>query len=33
MYDFIDRPVTDLGHGGRLLIWSMRSWVQAMSEK
>ena len=30
MYDYIDRPVTQLGRGGRFLIWSMRSWVQAM---
>lgn len=27
MYDFIDRPVTSLDHGGRFLVWSMRSWV------
>ncbi|MBW8753393.1 MAG: hypothetical protein JF595_04475 [Sphingomonadales bacterium] len=30
MYDFLDRPVTDLDHGGRFLVWSMRSWVKAM---
>ncbi len=30
MYDFIDRPVTCLDHGGRFLIWSMRSWVATM---
>lgn len=31
MYDFLDRPVTNLDHGGRFLIWSMRSWVTAMA--
>jgi hypothetical protein len=30
MYDYIDRPVTQLDPGGRFLIWSMRSWVRAM---
>lgn len=29
MYDFIDRPVTALNRGGRLLVWAMRQWVQA----
>lgn len=29
MYDFLDRPVTSLDHGGRFLIWSMRNWVRA----
>jgi len=33
VYDFIDRPITDLNHGGRVLIWSMRSWVKAMGER
>lgn len=33
MYDFLDRPVTGLDHGGRFLIWSMRSWVKAMGER
>lgn len=33
MYDFLDRPVTSLDHGGRFLIWSMRSWVKAMGER
>ena len=33
MYDFIDRPVTSLDHGGRFLVWSMRSWVKAMGER
>ena len=30
MYDFVDRPLTSLGHGGRFLVWSMRTWVKAM---
>ena len=30
MYEFIDRPVTTLDHGGRFLVWSMRSWVKSM---
>jgi hypothetical protein len=30
MYDFVDRPVTSLDHGGRFLIWSMRSWVRSL---
>ena len=33
MYDFIDRPVTRLGKGGRFTIWAMRSWVQAVNAK
>lgn len=33
MYDFIDRPVTDLDRGGRFLVWSTRSWVKAVGEK
>ena len=33
MYEFIDRPVTSLDHGGRFLVWSMRSWVKAMGER
>jgi hypothetical protein len=32
MYDFIDRPVTDLGAGGRFIIWSTRSWVAAVGD-
>lgn len=32
MYDFVDRPVTSLDHGGRFLIWSMRSWAKAVEE-
>jgi hypothetical protein len=33
MYDFLDRPVTSLDHGGRFLVWSTRSWVGALSER
>lgn len=33
MYEFLDRPVTSLDHGGRFLIWSMRSWVKATGER
>lgn len=33
MYEFLDRPVTSLDHGGRFLIWSMRSWVKAMGDR
>jgi hypothetical protein len=33
MYEFVDRPVTSLNSGGRLLVWSMRSWVKAMGER
>jgi hypothetical protein len=33
MYDFLDRPVTSLDRGGRFLIWSVRSWVKALSER
>ena len=33
MYDFVDRPVTSLDHGGRFLIWSMRSWVEALNKR
>lgn len=32
MYDFLDRPVTQLDRGGRFLVWSMRVWVKAMGE-
>jgi len=30
MYDFVDRPVTSLNRGGRLLIGAMRHWVRAV---
>jgi hypothetical protein len=33
MYEFLDRPVTSLDHGGRFLVWSMRSWVAAAGAK
>lgn len=29
MYDFVDRPVSALNEGGRLLVWAMRHWVRA----
>lgn len=31
MYDFVDRPVSRLAHGGRFLLWAMRGWIQAAS--
>lgn len=30
IYDYIDRPVTDLRQAERFLLWSMRTWVTAM---
>jgi hypothetical protein len=33
LYDFLDRPVTSLDRGGRFLIWSARSWVEAVDER
>ncbi len=33
MYEFVDRPVTGLNHGGRFLVWSMRTWVGAAGAK
>lgn len=30
MYDFVDRPVTSLNRGGRMLVWAMRHWVRAV---
>ncbi|MBX9645363.1 MAG: hypothetical protein K2W91_14860 [Novosphingobium sp.] len=33
MYDYLDRPVTSLDHGGRFLVWSTRSWVKAVGER
>jgi hypothetical protein len=33
MYDFVDRPVSSLDEGGRFLIWVLRNWVRAMSER
>lgn len=32
MYDFIDRPIIALDHGGRFLIWTLRNWVTALAE-
>ncbi len=31
MYEFLDRPVSDLPPGDQMLLWSMRSWVAAMA--
>lgn len=31
MYDFLDRPVTELDNDGRFLLWAMRGWVHAAS--
>ncbi len=31
MYRFLDRPVFDLPPGDQMILWSMRSWVVAMS--
>lgn len=33
MYEFIDRPVTSLDHGGRFLVWAMRTWVSSMNKR
>ncbi len=33
MYDFVDRPVGQLEPGGRLLLWAMRRWIHAASQK
>lgn len=33
MYDFLDRPATELDHGGRFLIWSMRTWVRSATDR
>lgn len=32
MYAFIDRPVLSLDPGGRFLIWTVRTWVRAMTD-
>lgn len=31
MYEFVDRPVSALGAGGRFLLWAMRGWIHAVS--
>ena len=33
MYEFIDRPVTELDRGSRFLVWSMRSWLLACGQE
>lgn len=32
MYDFVDRPIASLDHGGRFLLWTLRNWVKALSD-
>ncbi|MET0137043.1 MAG: hypothetical protein ABW192_01520, partial [Sphingobium sp.] len=32
MYEFVDRPITSLDHGGRFLVWTLRNWVRALSD-
>lgn len=32
MYDFIDRPVTELDSDGRFLLWAMRGWVHSAAK-
>lgn len=29
MYDFVDRPIDQLGNSGRFLLWAMRKWTDA----
>lgn len=33
MYHYVDRKVATLDQGGRFLIWAMRNWVFAVSER
>lgn len=33
MYDFIDRDIARLDRGAQLLLWAMRSWVQAVEAR
>lgn len=33
MYEFVDRPVAQLGRGGQLMVWAMRSWVAAIGDR
>lgn len=30
MYEYVDRPVTSLDPGSRLLVWLMRNWVRSV---
>ncbi|WP_285020867.1 hypothetical protein [Novosphingobium sp. fls2-241-R2A-195] len=32
MYDFLDRPVTELDNDGRFLLWAMRGWAHSASK-
>lgn len=33
MYDFIDRDIAQLDRGAQFLLWSMRTWVQAIEAR
>jgi hypothetical protein len=33
MYDFLDRPVASLDHGGQFTVWAMRSWAKAIKDR
>lgn len=33
MYAFVDRPVSALDPASQLLVWAMRSWVEAVGQK
>ncbi|MET0238264.1 MAG: hypothetical protein ABW184_00050 [Sphingobium sp.] len=33
MYDYLDRPIGSLDEGSRFFIWSVRGWVQSLSER
>ncbi|EJL35006.1 hypothetical protein [Novosphingobium sp. AP12] len=32
MYDFIDRPVTELDNDGRFILWGMRGWAHSAAK-
>ena len=33
MYSYLDRPITNLDEGGKVLVWAMRRWVCAVEAK
>jgi hypothetical protein len=33
MYAYLDRPITSLDEGGKVLVWAMRKWVSAMEAR
>ena len=33
MYSYLDRPVTTLDAGGRLLVWAVRRWLTASQQR